>query len=538
MRRITLLGCLATILSAMTVLPARAEPAPAAAAQGVDRLLAEELFSGETKPAAQVDDETFLRRASLDLVGDLPAPETIAAFALDPSPDKRTRAVERLLADEHFGQNWARYWRDVILARRTEDRALLVANPLVVYLTEQFNQNRPWNEIATDFITARGDVRQDGETAIVVAQDGETEETAAEMSRVFLGIQIQCAQCHNHFSDRWTREQFHEFAAFFPRIAVRPKRSLTERTLIVTADDFGFRGRRKTNGRRGAPEHYMQDLENPTAAGSLMKPVFFLNEKELPLGTPDDRRRGTVAKWMTEDPWFAKAFVNRIWAEMTGQGFYEPVDDLGPDRTPRAPQTIEYLASAFVESGYDVKWLFRTIARTEAYQRRSRPRSLPGETVFAASCQKRLRSDQLFSALTRALGIDERTANRNRGRGAYAALQTPRIQFASIFGFDPSLPADEISGSIPQALALMNSPTINSLINGRSSRTMLGSLLRDVNDDEAVVVELYLRTLAREPKQSELTTCLKHVRTVEDRVEAFEDILWALLNSTEFLHRR
>lgn len=525
----------ATLVSFAMALPAWAAPNSDDTAVRIDRQLAEELPNPQGTRVPLADDETFLRRVSLDLIGELPTPEQVTIFSLDPAEDKRTAAVDRLLGHPLFGQNWARYWRDVILSRRTEDRALLVSNPLVVYLTEELNRGTPWDQIARRFITATGDIRQDGETAIIVAQDGLTEETTAEISRIFLGIQIQCAQCHDHMTDRWKRTQFHELAAFFPRIAVRPQAGGGGRTLLVAADDQGRPGR-KMNGRRGAPEHFMPDLENPADAGTEMKPVFFLTGQSLSSGTPDAERRSTVAEWMTESPWFAKAFVNRMWAEMVGEGFYEPIDDLGPDRTATAPKTIEYLAVQFVESGYDVKWLHRTIAVTEAYQRESRPRRLPTETPFAASCSQRLRADQLFNALTTALELGEPTGQ-NNARG-YRGPQGPRGAFSLAFGYDPSLPRDEISGSIPQVLALMNSPQINSQIDGRSTRTMLGRLLAEIEDNEAVAVELYLRCLAREPSDNELKTCLAHVDESGGRAEAFEDVLWALINGTEFLHRR
>ena len=212
-------------------------PSTEQVARQVDALLAEEVFKPDTKLAPRVDDATYLRRVWLDIVGDIPTPEHVTAFLLDPAKDKRERVVRELLANPQYGQNWARYWRDVIMYRRLEDRAAIVSNPLTVTLTEKLNENEPWDKIATEFITATGDVRENGATAIQMAQDGRTEETTAEVSRIFLGIQIQCAQCHDHQTDSWKREQFHELAAFFPRIAVQPVQSPTRRTFEVVADD-------------------------------------------------------------------------------------------------------------------------------------------------------------------------------------------------------------------------------------------------------------------------------------------------------------
>jgi len=516
---------------------AHAEVAPTEAARVVDRLLNKELFDGQSPDVPLVDDEMYLRRVTLDIIGDLPTPGAVTAFTLDPASGKRDAAVQRLLESEHYGQNWARYWRDVILYRRAEDRALIVANPLTIYLTEALNENRSWDSIARDFITAKGDIREDGRTAIIAAQEGKTEETTAEMSRILLGIQIQCAQCHDHMTDRWKREQFHELAAFFPRIALRPVNDGLRRTLMVVAQDAAPRRPKGDDGRRAAAEHFMPDLENPSADGSIMSPKFFLTGMSVDLGTPDADRRGRLADAIAENPWFAKAVVNRLWAEMVGEGFYEPIDDLGPDKTPSAPATIEYLSEQFVASGYDLKWLFRTIAASEAYQRESRARRNANQKAFTANCPQRLRADQLYNALTQALAVEE-LADRGPGAGRRGYLPGgPRTAFNDTFGFDPSLPRDEVKGSIPQALAMMNAPQLNRLIEADRS-SMLGRLLESTKDNELVVIELYLRCLAREPRDRELQTSLSYVEEVGDRKEAFEDLLWALINSTEFLHRR
>ena len=250
------------------------------------------MFDENTKLAPRTDDATFARRVWLDIVGDIPAPEELTAFLLDPAPDKRAQLVKKLLADPHYGLNWARYWRDVILFRALDDRSQLVANPLEADLGKWLNENRPWNQIATEFVTAHGDVREVGSTAIMMAQDGQTEEIAAEVSRIFLGVQIQCAQCHDHPYDRWKREQFHELAAFFPRVTVRPVRDLTKRSFeVVGQDRFGRNGRAMNPANRATAEHMMPDLEDPQAPGTQMEPKFFLTSTTVPWGTTDEQRR-------------------------------------------------------------------------------------------------------------------------------------------------------------------------------------------------------------------------------------------------------
>ncbi|MEX0641564.1 MAG: DUF1549 domain-containing protein [Pirellulales bacterium] len=516
-------------------------------AQQVDALLADEVFTAKTKLAPRVNDATYLRRVWLDIVGDIPSPEHATAFLLDPAKDKRERVVRELLANPQYGQNWARYWRDVILYRRLEDRAAIVSNPLTVALTDKFNNNVPWDKIATEFITATGDVRENGATAIQMAQDGRTEETTAEVSRIFLGIQIQCAQCHDHKTDSWKREQFHELAAFFPRIAVQPVPSPVRRSFAVVADDRAARRGRPNpnNQRRPESEHFMPDLDNPSARGTLMHPKFFLTDTELPIGTIDAERRGTLAKWMTETPWFATALVNRLWAELVGEGFYEPIDDIGPERTASAPKTVAMLSRSFAESGYDVKWLFRVICATEAYQRESRPRRDVDGTPFVANVAQPLRSDQLYSALLTATDMSEsdepmerRRRRQQQAMPAYGRNATVRKAFEAAFGYDPSDPRESVTSSIPQALAMMNGVRVNVAVRALESETVLGRLLKDVKNNDDLIVEFYLRTLSREPTDKELDTALDFVRTEKSRSTAFEDLFWALLNSSEFSHRR
>lgn len=519
---------------------AEVKPDPSEVARQVDQSLANELFSDyDAKLAPRAGDATFLRRAWIDVVGDIPAPEHVIAFLLDKSPDKRQRLVRDLLADPQYGLNWARYWRDVILDRRIEDRALIAANALEADLSKQLNDGAAWNRIAAEFITASGDVRENGATALIMAQDGRTEETTAEVARIFLGVQIQCAQCHDHPYDRWKREQFHELAAFFPRIGVRPVQTATQRSFAVFANDRQARVRKNNNENRPTPEHMMPDLADPAAPGTRMQPKFFLTSAELPYGTRDSDRRGTLAKWLTGNEWFAKAIVNRMWAEMVGEGFYEPVDDLGPDRTASAPKTLELLAQKFRSSGYDLKWLIETIAATDAYQRQSRPRRTAGEGVaFTANVPQPLRADQLYNAMLSALDVaDAAGPNRRRGGGGYRGNRGPRGAFAETFGYDPSDPREEVAGSIPQVLAMMNSSQVAGALKANKGG-LLQRLLAEIPDNEQLVVELYLQTLSREPKDDELARAQAYIDEVGRRPEAFEDLAWALVNSAEFRHRR
>ncbi len=529
--------------------PAHAADSPAQAAAKTDQLLRSEVPFGTSGPVyslrkhsapAPIDDERFLRRVSLDIIGRLPTPEEVTAFAFDPAADKRAKIVTKLLADPRYGQNWARYWRDVIMYRKTEERQqFLQSLALEPYLAESFNSNKPWSQLATEFITATGGANENGACGLIVAQQGQAEEIVGEVSRIFLGVQIQCAQCHDHPTDRWTREQFHQLAAFFPRVASAPNQGTRELTVTVNdGPSRNFPGRPMAMRRLGTPEHHMSNPKDPQSEGTLMQPVLFATGAKLPIGARDADRRGSLAKWITEkdNPYFAKALVNRLWAELSGEGFYEPIDDIGPDRQATAPKTLDYLAGQFAATGYDVKWLFATITATQAYQLPSHPRRGAEDPPMQHNVAQRLRADQVFDNLLLVLEASEGTSPGGGIGPAARFIRGPRQQFTVAFGYDPSARRDEVQSSIPQALALMNSPLITGALRG-SGNTMLARKLTTIKTDPALVQELYLRVLGREASQSELTTCLIFVKQVPNRTEAFEDILWTLLNSAEFLHR-
>lgn len=550
-RLLTALTICCTLGSHLAPFASAAEPvAAAAAAKQVDGQLAREWGLSGAAAMTASDDATFLRRAMLDLAGRLPTPEELTAFLLDPSADKRAKFVDRMLDRPEFGRNWARYWRDVILYRRTEDRALLASQSCEDFLAQQFNDNVGWDKIAETFITATGDVSENGATALIMAQSAETADVTAEVSRIFLGIQISCAQCHDHPTDSWKRQQFHELAAFFPRVTLR--RIVEDGRQVgfeVVGVDRERRGRRPMNLPGGSLEHYMPDLQAPESQGNLVAPKYFVTGQSIKTGVNDATRRATIAEWLSagQDQWFAKAFVNRIWGELVGRGFYEPLDDLGPQRECSAPDALAYLASDFASHDYDVKRLFRIIMATSAYQR-SLAAAATGQARAAnevsesseveLSEPQRVRADQLFDSLLSALGLPEPAPPAGGQYGQQAVLGSARFRFAQVFGFDPSEPRDELKSTIPQALMMMNGREIAGQINARNSRTALGKLMLEIKKDEDLVAELYLRVLAREPSKAEIKTAIDYVRQVRNREEAFEDILWALINSTEFLHRR
>jgi hypothetical protein len=590
-------------------LPSTASPAEVAAE--VDRLVGAELKANEIEPAGISVDEDFLRRITLDLAGTLPLSRDVTLFGLSPNRTKREQAIERLLDSDEYAAAWARYWRDVIFVRATNMRAGFANQSFVSWMTDNLSENKSWADIATEIITATGDVRENGDTALIFAQEGSPEDVAGEVSRIFLGIQMQCANCHDHPWDRWKREEFHELAAFFPRISVRPIRednrlqsyevvSVNQsanprdrfRELKENADRvFRFADRNKDGklvktevGRtplarafdallergdknkdgglsltelkavefpmpmqvgRGSTEHFMADLDDPSSRGEKIEPKFFLTGYTPKSGLDDIDRRETFSKYLTSsrNEWFSRAFVNRMWAEMTGEGFYSPIDDMGPDRDAVFPEVLDLLAAQFSSNGYDIRWLMKTIALTQTYQREVRSAEPGTEAIpFASATATRLRGDQLYSSIITVLG-NENAAGRGRGQqmgtggGMYRGARSPRDQFSQLFGFDPSTPQADITGNIPQALFMMNSPLLGGQINARGF-TKLTGLLRRFPDNEDAINELYVMILSRETSDREMKITTEYLAEVGNREEAFEDLMWSLLNSSEFLSKR
>ena len=607
-RTLAVLTCLWALCPAL----AAAEPVPASRLSvEIDRLIDAEITASGGKPAPLTSDNDFLRRVTLDLADRLPSPRDATLFELNPDSNKRSQLIERLIDAPEFSASQSRYWRDVIFSRATEVRSRLMIPAFLAWMTEQFEQRQGWDTIVESLVTASGDVRENGATALMFAQGGEAAELAAETSRIFLGIQIQCANCHDHPTDHWKRIQFHQLAAFFPRVRVRPKRNSTPRSFeIVSLDSSPSRNRNTSpqaiaflfrrfdlnrdgklvasevaktrlaenfqrllsrgdtdkdgglslkefqkipppgNGnRRFDIEHFMPNLAEPDNRGDAVRPVFFATGGRATVGLEDQERRQLLANHITSksNPWFARAYVNRTWSVLLGQGFTTPIDDMGPQREVTHPEVFERLCSDFADSDYDTRRLFKVIAGTRAYQRQIRHRDPNDATPpFAAAEPSRLRADQIYNALLGVLGADSTSSSRRSLRGRRPSQQgqmmarrqaAGRTLFLSLFGFDPSTPQEDITGNVPQALFLMNSPMIHAAVRAQGN-TRLARILRQHAKNDDAVAEVYLLVLSREPSVSELGICRDYIARVGERGEAFEDLMWSLINSSEFLSRR
>lgn len=459
--------------------------------EDLDKALFRGIGEDEKAYAPVISDTQFLRRVTLDLTGQLPSPRELKAFAASRQPDKRAAKIDELLETEAYARKWARYWTDVVFHESTANRNRVDPKAMENWMTKQFQSNASWDKIVAEMVSAmpkrnkavRNAYGQDyGPNNFVLAYNNKPEEVASQTARIFMGISIQCAECHDHPFDRWKREQFHELSAFF------------------------------------APgKYYMTDEDDPTKK-ERVQPVFLLNEKP-PENLSADARRVAVAAYLIYNPdnyWFARAYVNRVWNELLGDGFYS-VDSLGPDAECAHKLIVNRIASVFRYKDFDPKWVFRLIMNTETYQRDIR--AVGSDTkLFTAVRPSRFRPDQVRAAI-------ENIA----GKNANLAKSIERT-----FDVNPSVPQRDLEGSIQQALLMMNNGTLQSQL----VKSELRKRLQAERDNETMLNELYLNVLGRTPTAAEKTRNTAYIRKVGNRSEAIEDLIWVLTNSTEFITKR
>lgn len=495
----------------------------------LDRAFLENAKLNESDLAATVSDEQFLRRVTLDLIGRQPTPDELAVFLLDASTTKRESATERLLSSPEFGANWAAYWSDVIGYRVPPPELTFLDYTLFEqWLAGRINQNAPWDETVRLILVASGKVKDHPEATFVGFHGADTTRLAAETARVFLSLQIGCAQCHDHPFDEWKREQFHELAAYFVRASA--KMPWNDSGEIEVKD-------------KGKGEYEMPNVADPSKKGTMMVPAFLTGEK-LETGKNDAERRSVLAQVVTnrENPWFAKAFVNRVWGRLMGRGFYEPVDDMGAGNEPQLRDVHKSLTTSFVASGFDTKALFRTIVNSKAYQQSLNENPSLGTKPFAAARTTKLRGDEVFQSLVTAIELPNVTPPKTAPTKEIRFPPPPKSTkdlVSEAFGFDPSLRPEDISRTLGQAMLLMNNDQLQGQINAKpGSGTVLSKLLAAESDNAVAVTKLFQLVLARRPSESEVKIALEHASSMSNRGEAFEDLLWSLINSAEFTTKR
>jgi len=473
-------------------------------------------------PSETCDDATFLRRASLDLIGTLPTAAETREFLAEcaqegsqPARRTRERLVERLLERPEYADYWATRWVNLLLV----DRDPLFPKGAFAYdhwVREAFRSNMPYDRFARELVTAAGETYRDGPANFYRALATPVEQGKA-ISQLFLGVRIDCAQCHHHPNERWSQDDFYGMAAFFAR--VRRKGSSEFEQVVYAAAE-------------GEVRHPKGDVVPARPLGG-----------EAPTIPEGEDRREHLARWMTapDNPYFARAAVNRVWGLLMGRGLVEPVDDFRVSNPASNEPLLDALAADFVAAGYDLKRLLRTITLSAAYQRSSTATKSNARDTrnYSHALIKRLPAEVLLDAIGQVTGVPEVFRGHPAGTRAIQMWDNKLpVEFLEIFGRPARLsvcecdrPAD---GSVTQVLHLMNSPAVHNRLTHASG--LVARLTAAPDPPEAVVRELYLTAYNRFPTEAELRAAgSAFTRPGVDRRTAIEDVLWALLNSPEFV---
>ena len=476
-------------------------------------------------PSAPAGDATYLRRAYLDVIGRLPSADESRQFLADTSTGKRARLVARLLDRPEYADHWANKWVDLLRPNPYRVGIKAVLN-LDGWIRDAFRSNMPYDRFVHAIVTARGSTFEQG-PATIFRDRREPEEIAPMVSQLFLGIRLECAKCHHHPFESWDQAQFYEFAAYFARVGrkgtgLSPPISGSEE-IVYTA-------------KSGSVKH-------PLTGNTLAPRALF---GSAPLSDdPDSDPREALARWMIapENPYFAKVIVNRVWAEIFDRGIVDPVDDLRTTNPPSNGPLLDALADDFRRHGYDLKHLIGTILSSEVYSLSSEPndRNIADTRNFSRHYRQRLRAEVLLDAISDVTGVPDSFAAAPAGSRA-AAIWTHRVPslFLDTFGRpDPNQdPPCERTGdtSVVQALHLMNAPELHKKVTsdaGRAARLAGGK-----NLPRAIVEELYLLTYSRLPTDEETAVGVSlFAGPTNGRRAAVEDLLWALLNSAEFVFK-
>jgi hypothetical protein len=478
-------------------------------------------------PSPDASDAAFLRRAYLDATGTLPPMAAVDPFLLDRSPTKRARLVDRLLESTEYVDYWTYKWSDLFLvsSAKLTPRA---TGSFYRFLRKSVAENQPWDRFARELITARGSNLTNGAANFFVLHRDPID-LAETTSMSFLGLSLTCARCHNHPLEKWTQDQYYGFASLFSR--VRLKDGSAEGEVIVAADPSG-------------------EVLHPRK-GVAMPPTPLDAEPESPSSQSD--RRASFAAWLTraDNPYFARAIVNRVWSNFFGRGLIQPEDDLRMTNPPSDEALLDWLVADFVSHRYDIKHLIRTIMNSATYGRSSTP--VPGNEVDVRFLShypvKRLPAEVLLDAVSVVTEVPTTFAGYPSG---WKSLQLPdnKVENTFLDAFGRPARASTCScerssePSMSQALNVTNGSTINEKL--RSESCVITREIRAGKTDREVLDRLYLAALSRRPTRAEIdrvqATLNEPAGTSRDpqsnpmaRRQVLEDLYWAILTSKEFL---
>lgn len=482
----------------------------------VDELVNRKLDSLGLPASPRSTDSDFLRRAYLDITGILPPTDVARAFLADKSQDKRIRLVDRLLASPEYVDYWTLRWGDILKSSRRVlgDKGM---NALNVWIRESVRTNKPWSQMASELLVAEGSAFKNGAVNYYRASTNPQALTEAT-SQIFLGVRIECAKCHNHPYERWTMNNYYGMAAFFAR--VRNKNGDRTNEPVVFSGNSG-------------------EVAHPKSRQSVVPAA--LDASPLTKDFAGDRR-AVLAEWLTstKNPFFAKAVVNRLWKHFMGRGLVEPVDDMRVTNPASNQPLLDWLAEDLIRNQYDLKKTMRSILLSETYQRAPEPvKGNERDTKFYAFYPfKRIPAEPLLDAISQVSGVAEKFAGYPN---SVRATQLPDTAISSYFLDLFGRPARNITcacersdePNLGQILHLMNNSGINEKISNGNGR--VAKLLAEKKTPAQIIDELYLAAFSRYPTRQERNRGIGLLTFTTDRKMASEDLMWALLNSKEFI---
>jgi hypothetical protein len=490
-------------------------PPSEASVNYIDELVGAKLRDLRILPSAICSDEVFLRRATLDITGLLPTPDEYQTFVSDADPAKRAKLVDRLLARKEFSEIWAMKWANLLMIKSANDvsekSAFLYSN----WLTNQISSNVPLDQMVRDLLGASGGTFKNPATNYYQIERA-TLKTAENVAQVFMGIRVQCAQCHNHPFDRWTMDDYYSFAAFFSQVGRKPAEDYRE---LIIFNSGGGEVNHPIGGRQMPPKF-------------LGGPVADVQGKD---------RRVVLAEWLTsaDNPYFASSVANRVWAHFFGIGIVEPVDDIRISNPPSNPELITTLGHKLAEYKYDFKQIVRDICNSHTYQRSTERNesNQEDEKNFAHSRIRRIPAESLLDCYSQVTETQEKFQGLPLGsRAVQIANGQSTNYFLTTFGRSPRNTACACEATteptLSQALHLLNGDTLERKVEqGRSVPKMLEAKLAPTQ----VVEALYVRCLSRKPTAAEAEKFQALIGPDADPRLALQDVFWAVLNSREFL---
>ncbi len=482
----------------------------------IDNLVAAKWEQLHLFPSAEADDATFHRRVFLDLIGKLPTTSEVTAFLSDTRGDKRTQLVDTLLARPEYADYWSLKWADLLRINR-EDLGPKPAYQYHQWLRNSLAQNQPYHEFVRELITAQGSNERNGAVNFYTAFPNPNDLSIA-VSQVFLGVRLECARCHHHPYEKWGQIDFYGLAAFFPK--VQKKKGDGTELLFFVAD-------------KG-------DVKHPKT-GAVVNPQVLLGKPLDPATISDPRQ--ALADWMTspQNPFVARTLVNRVWAQLMGRGLVEPIDDMRETNPSTNEPLLEALTQDFIAHRMDIRQLIRTIVTSRVYGLSSQPNVSNSRDTqnYSRAYRKRLGAEVLLDAVSDVTGDIQSFAGMPPGTRA-VQLWDHRLpsSFLDTFGRPQRktvCQCERVSEtSLGQVLHLMNAPVVSDKITSPSGRA--ATLAASERTVDEIIAELYLATFGRSPREAELTAA-RDAFTVPGatRRSATEDVLWALLNSAEFV---